>query len=318
VPLLSRIQEGLVFSNRDHRTLLDKAAQLFLAAVALVDEERTILVADAFYCTQKVIRPLLQQDHHLITRLRSNAVVYEAPEIPAVRRPGRPRVYGAKIPIRHLWRQRSRFVSARSPVYGEHRVDIDYCSVDRLWRPVGRLVRLVFVRHPTRGRLVLLCTDLTLNPLQIVELYGYRFKIEVSFRQALRTLGGYAYHFWMMAMTPLTRRSGNQHLHMKTDRYRALVRRKMDAYHRYVQLGCVAQGLLQHLALNFRARVWNNFGSWLRTMKTAQPPSEMVVSQALRSSLSELLRALRREPILEEFLLAQLDVDQSTGLLLAG
>ena len=66
-------------------------------------------------------------------------------------------------------------------------------------------------------------TMLSLTPLQVIELYGYRFKIEVSFKQALYTLGTYAYHFWMMHMTPIRRRGGNQHLHHKTEKYREMV-----------------------------------------------------------------------------------------------
>ena len=50
-------------------------------------------------------------------------------------------------------------------------------------------------------------------------------------------------------MTPRPRRSGNQYLHHTDDDYRRLVRRKLDAYHRFVQLGCITQGLLQYLAL---------------------------------------------------------------------
>ena len=317
VPLLSRIQEGLVFSNRDKRTLLDKFVQLFLSITSLL-EQPALVVADALYCTRKVICPLLDNGHHLITRMKSNAVVYRPAEVPRVRSRGRPRIYGDKLRLRDLWKQPHRLQAAKSPVYGERHVEINYFSIDLLWRPVGRLVRLVFVRHPTRGRIVLLSSDTSLDPLQIVALYGYRFKIEVGFRQALYTLGSYAYHFWMMEMTPISRRSGNQYLHMKTERYRTSVRRKMLAYHRYVQLGCVAQGLLQHLALNLRTTVWGLFGSWLRTMKTTEPPSEAVVAQALRNTLPEFLPTAGGDHELKKFILQQVDIDRCAALRLAG
>jgi len=50
-------------------------------------------------------------------------------------------------------------------------------------------------------------------------------------------------------MPPLRKRSGNQYLHRATEEYRQQIRRKMAAYHRYVQLGCIAQGLLQYCPL---------------------------------------------------------------------
>ena len=90
-------------------------------------------------------------------------------------------------------------------------------------------------------------------------------------------------------MTPRSRCSGNQYLHRQSDDYRQQVRRKLAAYHRYVQLGCIAQGLLQYLALSCRAEVWGSFRSWLRTMNPAQPPSEAVVAHALRHTLPEFL-----------------------------
>ena len=64
-----------------------------------------------------------------------------------------------------------------------------------------------------------------------------------------------------------------------------MTRRELRAYHIYVQLGCIAQGLLQHLAINHTAEVWHCFRSWLRTMNPAMPPSELVVANALRCTL---------------------------------
>ncbi len=62
-------------------------------------------------------------------------------------------------------------------------------------------------------------------------------------------------------------------------------RNPLRAYHVHVQLGCVAQGLPQHLTINYIGEVWRSFRSWLRTMNEAMPPSELVVANALRTGL---------------------------------
>ena len=114
---------------------------------------------------------------------------------------------------------------------------------------------------------------------------GYRFKIELGFRQAVHVIGAYACHFWMADMKPTRRGSGNQYLHKTSDTYRKAIRRKLRAYHVHVQLGCIAQGLLLHLSINHTAEVWRCFRSWLRTMNPAMPPSELIVASALRSTI---------------------------------
>ena len=318
VPLSSRIHEGLVFSNRDKRTLLDKLVALFLEIVAVSDTS-AILVADAYYASRKVIQPLLLEGHHLITRARINTTAWEPAPKPEKRPRGRPRIYGDKLRLRDLLLKKDGFRSAPSPVYGEEGIEIRYRCVDLLWRPIGRLVRFVLVNHPQRGRIILMCSDLSIDPLQVIELYGYRFKIEVGFKQALRTLGAYAYRFWMSDMTPISRRrSGNQYLHMKSEEYRKHVRRKIDAYHRYVQLACIAQGLQQHLAVNFRTNVWDHFKSWMRTMKPGLPPSEAVVAQALRANLDDFLLDAPHDNELAKFILERIDFDRCPAMLLAG
>jgi len=318
VPLASRIHEGVVFSNADRRTLLDRLAALFLEVVGVAGTS-AILVADAFYASRKVIRPLLEQGHHLVSRARINTTAWRPARQPKQRRRGRPKIYGRKIRLRQLFRHPSRFVWVPSPVYGEKGIQIAYRCLDLLWRPVGTLVRFVLVDHPQRGRIILLCTDLSVHPLKVIELYGYRFKIELSFKQALHTLGSYAYHFWMSDMTPISRRrSGNQYLHMKPEEYRRHVRRKMAAYHRYVQLACIAQGLQQHLAVNHRAKVWSHFKSWMRTMKPGLPPSEAVVAQALRAHLDEFLVAGHQDHQLRKMILDHLDFDRCPAMRLTG
>jgi len=115
----------------------------------------------------------------------------------------------------------------------------------------------------------------------------------------------------MADMKPIRKRSGNQYLHHESARYREQVQRKMDAYHRYASLACVAQGLLLHLAVNFRVEVWESFRSWMRTMKTADVPSEHVVAEALRMDLPEYLRQAPATDLLRKIIDEYLDPDQA-------
>lgn len=162
---------------------------------------------------------------------------------------------------------------------------------------------------------MILMTTLTLPaPLDLLRLYGYRFKIEVSFKQALHTLGTYAYHFWMKALPPLRKGSGNPYLHRETEPYRQQIKRKVAAYHRYIQLGGIAQGLLPYLSVTFGKTVWRCFGSGLRTMNQDKAPSEMVVAQALRASLPKFLVVKHGSHDLEKFIVENADVSRMPEL----
>ena len=289
IPLTARIHEGLRWSDRDCRTLLDKLV-LLVFALAKRWSRPFILVADAYYASRKVITPLLEHGHHLVTRAKSNTVAYWPPAATTTRKRGRPRSYGAKVKLKDLAAATQSFVIAPSPVYGEQGVQLRYRCLDLMWRPVGRLVRFVIVHHPHRGTIYLMTTKMDLPPLDVILLYGYRFKIETGFRQAIYVLGSYAYHFWMKDMIPITRRSKGQDLQDTSRQYQQAVWRKLNAYHLHVQVACIAQGLMLHLAHHHAEHVWRQFRSWLRTMDPTRPPSELVVAYVLRDQLHAFMK----------------------------
>ena len=307
VPLAARIHEGLVWSNRDQRTLLDKLLGL-LDILAI--KEPFYLVADAYYAAGKVAAGLLKQNNHLLTRVRSNAVAFAQYIQEGPKKKGRPRLYGAKVKLKSLLSDPTLKQSAPSPVYGEHDVTIEYRVCDLLWRPLGRLVRFVAVTHPTRGSCLLMCTDTSLSAIEIIGLYGLRFKIEHSFKQAVRLIGSFAYHFWMQDMKPLRRRNGDQYLHRESQDYRDAVKRKTHAYHVFIQAGVVCQGLLHYLSVVFPALVWSSFGSWLRTVRPGIPPSELVVATAMRQTLPAFLLNYSETNILAKFIVQRQDAER--------
>ena len=308
VPLTARIHEGVVFSNRCKKTLLDKMVDLLMS---LELEESYYFVADAYYANQKIIKGMLEENHHLVSRVRSNAVAYEVYVEVSEKKVGRPKKYGHKIKLKDLMKEGTAMTYDKSPVYGDENVSIQYCVHDLISRSAGMLVRFVIVKHPTRGSCILMSTDTSLSALDIIEIYGLRFKIEHAFKQAVHVVGGFSYHFWMKKMKPLKIGDGNQYIHREDEEYRKAVKRKLHAYHTFVMAGIIAQGLLHYLSSEHAVLVWRSFGSWLRTIRKGLAPSEFVVATALRHSLPEFLLVAPKEQKLAKFIRERLDLDRN-------
>lgn len=310
VPLTCRIHEGIVFSNRDKRTLLDK---MLILLESLMIAQGFYFVADAYYASGKIIKGLLSKNQHLIGRARINAVAYSQPLDRNKKKRGRPKKYGKRIKIFSLFKSESEMVTSNSPVYGENDVKIKYLEVDLLWKPAGCLVKFILVIHPYRGKMILLSTDLKIDPLTVIALYGRRYKIEVGFKQAIHTFGSYAYHFWMKAMKPIKRCSGNQHLHHENEKYRKTVLSKLSTFHCFMQAGIIAQGLTQYLSMTISDNIWKTYGSWIRTIRPNILPSEWITAKALRNTLSEFLPVKGDGSILKKFIIDRIDFKRKDG-----
>ena len=308
IPLIARIHEGIVLSNRDKKTLIDKMASMIdLLNIA----EPYYFIGDAYYAGRKMVVAMLKGNNHLVTRVRSNSVAYEvaAPKEHPTR--GRPRKYGNKVYLRELFtHDHCSFREVKCP--DGHTILI--YSTDLIWRSVGHLVRFVLVIHPVHGKTIFMTTDLNMTDIQVVEAYSLRFRIELSFRQAIHTIGTYAYHFWMKAMTSISRGSGNQYLHKKSKEYRMNVDRKFKAYHLYLQVGVIAQGVLQFISSTASDRVWRSFHSWIRTIRPGIAPSEAVTATALRNAFSDFLLNSHSAPIFEKFIIDKTDLNVSNHL----
>lgn len=311
IPLASRIHEGIVCSNRWKKTLLDK---LFELVVSLSITVPYYLVADAYYASGGLVGSFLQTGNHLVTRVRNNAVAFHKAPQPKKRRRGRPKLYGKKVAPRTIFDDLSPFTTTKSPVYGEQDNLISHRSLDLIWKPARRVMRFVFVAHPQRGNIILMSSDLSVAPLDIIKLYALRFKIEVGFKSARHAIGTYSYHFWAEIMNPTRRGSGNQYLHRETALYRKAILRKLAAFHVFIQTGIIAHGVLLFLSLTKTAAVWKSFGSWLRTIRPNVLPSERVVMLALKNSLPYFLAGEDDIAPLQKFITDRIDLSRAEGL----
>ena len=279
VPLIARIHDGVIFSNRTKKTVINRFGGIVKDASDAA-ETPAIVVADSYYANKAMIEEVSGISCHLISRVAHNTVAnFPAPQ-PKVRRRGRPAKKGDRIELKSLF----------ACLDGEFE-NYRYTCVDLYWSSAKRLIRFVVCEHATKGRVILMSTKLDLDPETIIRLYAKRWLIETGFKTALHEVGTFSYHFWMKSMRPKKRRQTKQFLHRESDSYRQAVRRKLRAYHVFLTFSCIVQGLLLHLGINFKDQVWSSFNGWLRTIRKDLESSEIVVSNALSATLSNYLRA---------------------------
>jgi hypothetical protein len=246
--------------------------------------ESSIIVLDAYFAVGPVfliLRQILDDQGerliHVVTRAKNNVVAYEDPP-PKGAGPGRPRTYGPKLRLMDQFESMvDHFEQTTISLYGQAK-EVSFLCLDLIWRPIGEKVRFVLVRDGS-GRFILMCSDLTLSPYDIIRAYSYRFKIEVSFKVLKHLMGAFFYRFWTSAWPRIGTHNESDLSCSKDDpRSRRLIREAADAIEAFMNFGCIATGILQILSLNFQERIWRKYLGWLRTVTSTIPSEEVVRS----------------------------------------
>jgi hypothetical protein len=192
-PLLMRLVPGhkgarqwLVGDAIEPMTFWDAAIAAILEVTAQLGDAARRVVADAYYAKAPFFQGLLARGIDVISRLRKDAVGWDDPEPAPPGKRGRKPRYGRKWPLATL-------LTAETPtrecltLYGKL-TEVVFVVRDVWLRDVARKVRVV-VLEGAKEPLLLVSTDLSLSALQIIEIYGARFSIELAIRDLKQHFG---------------------------------------------------------------------------------------------------------------------------------
>jgi hypothetical protein len=192
-PLVMRLVPGLKGARQwlggdavEPMTFWDAAIAAILEVTRCLGEASVRVVADAYYSKAPFLNGLLARGIDVIGRLRKDAVGWDDPEPqPPGKRGPKPR-YGRKWTLATL-------LTAETParerliLYGTLTAVV-FVVRDVWLRDVAQKVRVV-VLEGAKEPLILVSTDLTLSALQIIEIYGARFSIELTIRDLKQHFG---------------------------------------------------------------------------------------------------------------------------------
>lgn len=322
LPLLTTLQDGISSIRKwgdDGSANLSHVVQTIdnaFSATQIIGN--TILLLDRYFLTVPALNRLNQlnatnnNDMQVVTKAKRSIVAYEE-FVGEYSGRGRPKKRGSAVRL-NTWfdEKRDHFRDATINLYG-HETKVAYLCVDLLWG-MKLYQKLRFVLTIMDGkRSILVSTDLQVSPEDIIRLYGYRFKIECTFREFKQVLGGFCYRFWSSAVPKLTRynKKSIEALESIGDtRKRELITDAVKAVEGYVMLSSIAMGILQILSLTFERGVDYSQIRYLRTWSKINP-SEATVSRYIKQYLFYFMAKRPDNTITKIIIRKQLSLDNS-------
>lgn len=301
IPLSIRLHDGLQAA----REWKDAAVSCSSHVIQMVEDAYQaaltfgdcLLLLDRYFLTVPALEKLKTLNSsgaahmEIITKAKKSCTAYEKP---GPRKPGRgrPPKKGAAVRLKELFTsQKEQFQDAEIELYGK-KESIRYYCIDLLWgQKLYQELRFVLVEMDGIQS-ILASTSLALEPLSVIRLYSYRFRIECTFRELKQQVGAFCYHFWSKHMPKLSyyqkkdepsplERVGNE-------KSRRKVLETVRAIEMHMALSCIAMGILQSVSIRFAGEFHPGQIRYQRTPSRGRM-SEAAVMHYLRKHFFRLL-----------------------------
>lgn len=262
IPLSIRLHDGLKAASHWKGASVSCASHVvqmvedaYRAAETFGD---CLLLLDRYFLTVTALERLKALNNagksrmEIVTKAKKSCTAFEKP---APKKPGRgrPPKKGAAIHLKELFSSRKeQFVETKAELYGKQET-IRYYSIDLLWgQKLYQELRFVLVEM-NGVQSILASTSLDLEPLSIIRLYSYRFRIECMFRELKQQIGAFCYHFWSKHMPKLSyyQKTGEPGPLEQVDdeRSRQNILKAVRAIEMHMALSCIAMGILQSISI---------------------------------------------------------------------
>ncbi len=264
IPLSIRLHDGLQAVKEWNGASVSSASHVIRmvedAYQAALTFGNSRLLLDRYFLTVPALEKLNAMNSYgdvhmeIITKAKKSCTAFEKP---APRKPGRghPPKKRPAVHLKDLFlTQKENFHEAEIELYGK-KASVRYYCIDLLWgQKLYQELRFALVKmNGTQSTLT--STSFALEPLSIIRLYSYRFRIECTFRELKQQAGAFCYHFWSKHMPRLSyyQKTGtpgplecveNEKSHKK-------VLEAVRAIEMHMVLSCIAMGILQSLSLCF-------------------------------------------------------------------
>ena len=257
VPLSIRLHDGLQDTRGWESSTISCASHVVQMVEDACQAAKTfgnsILLLDRYFLSVPALKRLQEltvgETVHMeiVTKAKCSCTAFEKP---ALRKPGRgrPPKKGKAIRMKDLFESRKeQFREAEMVLYGK-KEKLRYYSINLLWgQKLYQELRFVLVEY-NGTQSILAGTSLELDPLSMIRLYSFRFRIECTFRELKQQTGAFCYHFWSKHMPWLNyyrkKTEPSPLKQVENDHARRKILKAVRAVEMHMVLSCIALGTI--------------------------------------------------------------------------